>query len=100
MIYFKPLDDLNTSKLDRIPAYSYPTIADSVLRGLVKGLQAKGYSELMAEAFITSRILRCELDGSLADKLERLGKQLAEKVADSYREDCDRWSQEIILENI
>jgi len=99
-MYFKPLDDLDLSKLDRIPAYSYPAIADSVLRGIVKGLQAQGYSELMTQVFITSKILRSELDGSLEDKLEKLGKQLADKVADSYREDCERWAEEIIYENL
>lgn len=99
-MYFKPLDDLNLSKLDRIPAYSYPTIADSVLSGIVKGLKAHGYSELMTQVFITSKILRCELDGSLEDSLEKLGKKLADKVADSYRQDCERWAEELIYENI
>jgi hypothetical protein len=54
----------------------------------------------MAEAFITSKILRCELDGSWEDQLEKLGKKLAQKVAESYFSDCERWAEEIILENI
>jgi hypothetical protein len=100
MIYFKPMDDLNLSKLERVSAYSFERVADSVLNGIQKGLIEKGYSEMMAEAFITSKILRCELDGSWEDQLEKLGKKLAQKVAESYFSDCERWAEEIILENI
>ena len=100
MIYFKPMHDLNLSKLDRVSAYSFERVADAFLNGIQKGLIEKGYSEMMAEAFITSKILRCELDGSWEDQLEKLGKKLASKVADSYFSDCERWADEIIYENI
>jgi hypothetical protein len=100
MIYFKPQHNLDDSKLNRVGAYSFERVADSVLNGIQKGLIEKGYSELMAEAFITSKILRCELDGGFEDQLEKLGKKLAQKVAESYFSDCERWADETILENI
>jgi hypothetical protein len=100
MQYFRPQHDLAESKLGRIPAYSFERVADSFLLGIQNGLTNKGFSELEAECFITSKILRCELDGSWDDALEELGRKLAEKVAQSYLEDCRKWAHEDILENI
>jgi hypothetical protein len=100
MIYFKPQSNLDDSTLDRVSAFSYARVADIFLNGIQNGLIEKGYTEMMAEAFITSKILRCELDGSWEDQLEKLGKKLASKVAESYFSDCERWADEIIYENI
>jgi hypothetical protein len=100
MIYFKPQHNLDDSKLNRVSAYSYERVADIVLNGIQKGLIEKGYTEMMAEAFVTSKILRYELDGSWEDQLEKLGKKLASKVAESYFSDCEKWADEIITENI
>ncbi len=94
MIYFKPLDDLSTSILDRKPALSYPRVADSVISGIIQGLIEQGYTEEMAETFITSKILRCELDGNLEDGLKDFGKFYAKTVAFSYFQDCERYAKE------
>jgi len=95
MAYFKPLDDLNQSMLDRKPAFSYPRVADSVLRGIFEGLVSEGYTEEMATCFITSKILRCELDGNLEDGLADFGKFYAKMVANAYRQDCKKYAEEI-----
>ena len=94
------MNDLNLSSSDRVSAYSFERVADSFLNGIQKGLIEQGYTELMAETFITSKILRCELDGNWQDQLEKLGKKLASKVAESYSSDCERWAEETIYENI
>ena len=94
MKYFKPLDNLDQSILDRKPALSYPKIADSVLRGIFEGLMEQGYTEEMATSFITSSILRHELDGNLEDGLADFGKFYARTIAQSYRNDCKRYAEE------
>lgn len=94
MRYFKPLDDLSHSILDRQPAVSYPRVADAVLSGIYAGLLEQGYTEEMAVSFITSKILRYELDGNLEDGLADFGKFYAKTIAHSYRRDCEQYAQE------
>jgi hypothetical protein len=94
MQYFKPMHDLNESILERQPALEYPRIADSVLRGIFEGLIEQGYTEEMATSFITSSILRHELDGNLEDGLANFGKFYAQTIANSYRDDCKRYAAE------
>jgi hypothetical protein len=95
MQYFKPFHDLNESILERQPALEYPRIADSVLRGIFEGLIEEGYTEDMATSFITSSILRHELDGNLEDGLADFGKFYARTIANSYRSDCKRYAEQI-----
>jgi hypothetical protein len=92
MQYFKPLDNLDQSILDRKPALSYPKVADSVLRGIFEGLIEQGYTEEMATCFITSSILRHELDGNLEDGLADFGRFFAKMVANTYRQDCKKYA--------
>jgi len=93
MKYFKPLDDLSQSILDRQPALSYPRVADAILSGIFAGLLEQGYTEDMATSFITSKILRHELDGNLEDELENFGKFYAKTIAHSYRKDCEQYAK-------
>ena len=93
MKYFKPLDNLDQSILDRKPALSYPKIADSVLRGIFEGLTEQGYTEEMATCFITSSILRHELDANLEDELANFGRFFAKMVASAYRQDCKKYAE-------
>ena len=94
-LYFKPMDDFNYGTLKRIPAFSYERLADCVLGGIIKELAKQGYTEEMIEVFITSKIMRCELDGWFEDVLEKAGKKLANKVGDSYKSDCAKWAEEV-----
>jgi hypothetical protein len=94
MQYFKPFHDLNESILERQPALEYPRIADSVLRGIFEGLIEEGYTEDMATSFITSSILRHELDGNLEEGLADFGKFYARTIANSYRGDCKRYTEQ------
>ena len=93
-IYFKPLYNLDDSILNRQPALEFPRVADSVLSGIMEGLIEQGYSEKMAKCFITSKILRCELDGNLEDGLKNFGKFYAKTIAFSYYGDCERYAEE------
>lgn len=94
MKYFRPLDNLENSILDRQPALEFPRVADSVLRGIIEGLIEQGYTEEMAVCFITSKILRCELDGKLEDGLADFGRFYAKTVAPAYFETCERYARE------
>lgn len=94
MLYFKPLDDLNKSMLDRQPALEFPRVADSVISGIVEGLLERGYTEEMARCFITSKIFRCELDGTVEDGLRNFGKFYALAIAPTYYNDCKRYAEE------
>ena len=93
-MYFKPLDNLNTGSLNRIPALSYPKLADSIINGIIVGLKEKGYSEEMAISFITSSILRHELDEKLEDALFDFGNIYAQTVASIYFETCKNYAEE------
>ena len=93
-MYFKPMDNLDNSTLNRQPAFSYPRVADSLISGIIAGLLERGYTEDMAKAFITSKILRCELDGKLEDALFNFGKFYGETVAPTYTDLCEQYSKE------
>ena len=93
-MYFKPLDNLDNSILDRQPALSYPRVADSVISGIIAGLMERGYTEEMASSFITSKILRCELDGTLEDALFNFGKFYGQTIAPSYFDKCEQYAKE------
>jgi hypothetical protein len=93
-MFFKPLHNLDESILDRQPAFSYPRIADSIINGIIAGLLERGYTEDMAKAFITSKILRHELDGTLADALFNFGKFYGETVAPIYSDTCKQYAEE------
>ena len=80
--------------MNRTPALSYPRIADSILSGILAGLMERGYTEKMASAFITSQILRHELDGKLEDALHNFGKFYGETVAPIYFEKCHQYAKE------
>lgn len=90
-IYFKPLYE---SSIDRLPILEYRRVADNLLGGIVEGLMAQGYTQEMAVCFLSSKILRCELDGGLDGDLLKFGKRYAKKMADAYREDCKRYAEE------
>ena len=94
MKYFKPMHDLKDSILDRQPALEFPRVADAVLNGIFEGLIEQGYTEEMATCFITSSILRHELDGNLEEGLADFGKFYARTIAHSYRADCKRYAEE------
>jgi hypothetical protein len=94
MKYFKPMHDLKDSILDRQPALEYPRVADSVLKGIFEGLIAEEYTEEMATCFITSSILRHELNGNLENGLRDFAKFYARTIANSYRADCKRYAEE------
>jgi hypothetical protein len=91
-MYFKPLYELDDST--RIEALSYPRLADSIISGIVSGLIERGYSEVMAKTFITSKILRCELDGKLEDALLNFGKFYGETIAPIYFDTCKQYAEE------
>jgi len=94
-MYFKPLYDLEQSlHITRIPALEYPRIADSIIHGIVAGLLERGYTEEMAKNFITSKILRHELDGKLEDALFNFGKFYGETVAPIYSDNCKQYAEE------
>lgn len=90
-IYFKPLYESN---IDRLPILEYRRVADNLLGGIVEGLIDQGYTQEMAICFLSSKILRCELDGGLDDDLLKFGKRYAKKMAESYRDDCKRYAEE------
>lgn len=90
-LYFKPLYE---SGLDRTPILEYNRVADNLLGGIVEGLIAEGYTEEMAKCFLSSKILRCELDGGLDNELLNFGKAWAKKLADDYKADCKRYAEE------
>ena len=90
-IYFKPLYE---SGLERTTILEYNRVADCLLGGIVEGLMSQGYTEKMAICFLSSKILRCELDGGLDDSLLKFGKRYAKKMAESYRDDCKRYAEE------
>jgi hypothetical protein len=92
IMYFKPMENLNDS--NRTPAISYPRIADSILSGIIAGLMERGYTENMASAFITSKILRCELDGKLEDALFNFAKFYGETIAPTYIDKCEQYAKE------
>ena len=92
MIYFKPMGDMLC--MNRTPALSYPRIADSILSGILAGLMERGYTENMASAFITSKILRCELDGKLEDALFNFAKFYGETIAPTYIDKCEQYAKE------
>lgn len=94
-VFFKPLDNLEKSVLNRKPALEYPRVADAVLRGIMEGLIEKGYTKEMAVSFITSKILRCELDGHLEDGLADFGRFYARTIAPAYFDTCERYAEEI-----
>lgn len=94
-VSFKPMHDMGDSVLNRTPAVSYPRVADAVLRGIMEGLTEKGYTQEMAVSFITSKILRCELDGHLEDGLADFGRFYARTIAPAYFSDCKRYAEEI-----
>lgn len=90
-ILFKPLYQ---SGLERTPILEYDRVADCLLSGIVEGLIAEGYTEEMAKCFLSSKILRCELDGGLDDDLLNFGKSWAKNLAESYKEHCTRYAEE------
>ena len=94
MTYFKPMDNLDNSILNRKPALSYPRVADSIISGIIAGLMEYGYTEKMAVSFITSKILRCELDGKLEDALVNFGKFYGQTIAPIYFDKCEEYAKE------
>ena len=94
-MYFKPLFNIDEPAcFERIPALSYPRIADSILDGIVSGLKGRGYTEEMIISFITSKILRCELDGQLEDALFNFGKFYGQTIAPIYFDKCEQTAKE------
>lgn len=90
-IYFKPLYE---SGLERTPILEYNRVADCLLGGIVEGLISRGYTEEMAITFLSSKILRKELDGGLDDHFVSIGKQYGQTIAPTYRDDCEKWTTE------
>jgi hypothetical protein len=68
------------------PMFSYSRPSSILWQAMFDGLRAKGWSEAKALEWLQSKGPRWELDGSLGDALEELGKQWAEKIARDYAE--------------
>lgn len=90
-IYFKPLYE---SSIERKPIYEYNRVADCLLGGIVKGLMSRGYTQEMAITFLSSKILRCELDGGFDDHIVSIGKHYGQTIAPTYMDDCKKWTKE------
>lgn len=84
------------SSLEREPICEYNRTADCLLGGIVEGLMARGYTEEMARAFLSSKIFRCELDGGLDEHLVNIGKHYGQTIAQTYFNDCERFAKEMV----
>jgi len=94
-LYFKPLYE---SGIDREPILEYNRIADCLLGGIVQGLMSLGYTREMAITFLSSKILRHELDGGLDDHIVSIGKHYGQTIAPTYLKDCEQWTSEASYE--